>query len=250
MEKDHRGARNGPHFIDAILAIALGILAVIVLGLTANVIHTFQNTGDDGLGAPVWTLLCCIYTLIVVAYILATKLLGGRLYHHIVHLALLGVGIVFWLAAWASYAAWATRWHFLSYDNIFGSDYYFSTRTVWQCGAAAAGLGALIFLLFIAAFALAALNFLRGRKNNTVAGPASTQAQPGGVYQQSGPGHNNQYEMQGGVGQGPQLDKHGNHLPQDQAVHQHPPYPQDSYPQDQTYPQQPAYLPHGAPAQQ
>lgn len=70
-------------------------------------------------------------------------------------------GVIFWLAAFGSMAAWAAAWgivdsaasRYTSYTSYYVKRAYTSSEvnqqeTAWRCVAAAAGLGALIWLVF------------------------------------------------------------------------------------------------------
>jgi hypothetical protein len=80
-------------------------------------------------------------------------------------------GVIFWLSAWGSLAAWAAVGNIVYTPSLYLSDrdlgarrarssssgdptfdsvedyerYYKKERTAWQCAAAAAGLGALVW---------------------------------------------------------------------------------------------------------
>ncbi|UNI23052.1 hypothetical protein JDV02_008895 [Purpureocillium takamizusanense] len=219
--------------------------SLIVLGLSASIIHDLYL---DELGLAI---AVSIITWIVVAYALSTeKVSAWHVGYHVLAVVVLdGFMLVMWLAAWAAVAARRATFRIPTsvsecFDNgdlvnskscmrkrdIFRRDILFKKGQAQM--SAAAGIGALVWLLFIVTFVWTMVNFLRGRKDGRFPIGAPSSAGAGGSAEPK-------VEQQPMVPQQPVQP-----MPQPQATQpqQQPPYGQ--YPPAQSpYQQQPPYSP-------
>jgi hypothetical protein len=135
MEAQPMNQPEAPHKVNVILMGIIGILSIVVLGLSANAVATFHYTAFET-AAPVWAILCCIYTFAVVAYVFVTNFAMPQAFRKFVLLAMLAFGSLIWLISWTTFAGWATTfaiadgvadWAYDYGDDFYGddSDYYF-----------------------------------------------------------------------------------------------------------------------------
>ncbi|KND87289.1 hypothetical protein TOPH_08065 [Tolypocladium ophioglossoides CBS 100239] len=252
MEQTHNEVASGhvletPIWVFAI-RIAQIVLSIIILGLAANIAHDLYL---DELGLAI---AVSVLTWIIVAYALTTEKVPDwhAGYHIVAVLALDAFLLILWLAAWAAAAAKRALFKVpttvsgcVDNGSTFNSKNCFvkrdSIEILFKRGldemAAIAGLGALVWILFIATFVWTLLQFLAGRKEGRFPidmGTASTAATTTTA--------NNTYQMEPKVEQQPlQPEATGQYQQPPQPVQspyeQQPPY---SPPQDpQAYPQYP-----------
>jgi len=157
------------------LRIAQTIFAVLILALTAFSMSTLTNI----LGSFGYNIFCCVYTFITLTYLCAGPVFFLALWNMWAALVLEIFAVVFWLSGWASLAAWAALGNYVydvadsySYgidDDYYGiddhyRDLYKKQRTAWQCAAAAAGLGALLWVSFIVSLVVYSVHLHRHRR--------------------------------------------------------------------------------------
>ncbi|KAH6609468.1 hypothetical protein Trco_002814 [Trichoderma cornu-damae] len=150
------------------------LISLIIFALAARLIHD-AYLDEEGLALAI-----AIITWIVSLYaILTEKLLAlNHLYHVVAVIVLDGVMMILWLATFAAVAAKRAKYVFdITVDGCFDNGSLFNSKTcyrkrdviLFKSGAdmlsAIAGLGALVWLLFIATFAWTLYGFLTGRKN-------------------------------------------------------------------------------------
>lgn len=132
------------------IRIAILVLSVLVLGLIAFSLSVWTVVVD----AFAFGIFCCIYNFIVGGYLIVSVARFVNFWNCWAVLALDIIGVVFWLAAWASMASWASSKKFLggARSGLFSSfimrrsDHpYNKHKGSWQAAAAASGLGALIW---------------------------------------------------------------------------------------------------------
>lgn len=149
------------------------LISVGVLGLAARLIH---EVSMDEVGLA---LAIALITFIVVAYVLITEKVSSchKAYHIVAVLTLDGLLMVLWLATFA--AAAARRGEFTETRCYTGSSfntepcYFDGTVGLLELGAAMlsaiAGLGALVWVLFIVTFVWTLVMLLQGRKQGRFA---------------------------------------------------------------------------------
>jgi len=189
MESQIVNQPQAPHKVNVILLGIIGILTIIVLGLSANAVASYHYSAF-ATAAPVWAILSCLYTFAVVGYVLVTTFAIPAAFRKVVLLAMLAFGILLWLISWTTFAGWAVTYDAARvvadlgdiYDGYGYSGFDLGSvpgvdkgLTAWRCGAAAAGLGALIDVLFIASFIFALLRFFNDRKGQNIQAPYSGQ---------------------------------------------------------------------------
>ena len=158
------------------IRVAILVLTVLVLALTAFSMSTFSFTAD----AFAFNIFCCVYNFIVTAYLIVSVARFIQLWNCWAALVLDVVGVIFWLAAWSTMASWSAATKIVNsvgdFGSIFGSlsgiirratstksrysssgssssssfmsnyeNTYAKQKRAWQAGAAASGLGALIW---------------------------------------------------------------------------------------------------------
>ncbi|KAF4973422.1 hypothetical protein FZEAL_9335, partial [Fusarium zealandicum] len=175
------------------------LIALIILGLCARMMHD-AYLDEHGL-----SLAIALLTWLAVAYIVLTEKISAlhSAYHIVGVLVFDGLLIVLWLAAWAATAARRAKYVVPVWaDNCFddGSTLDSKTCEIFKRGtvdkrdvilfktglamlSAIAGLGALVWLLFIATFVWTLIMFLRGRKEGRFAMGTSGATTPSNNYQ-------------------------------------------------------------------
>jgi len=181
--------------------IAQILLSIIILGLAAYGIDHFTQGGaeapDKVEAAFGFAIFVVIYTWIAVGYNLAASTFFVAFWNCWAVLALEIVAVVFWLAAFALLGDWASDYKFMtekttSYgdyqsipgisdlldgilkrrqfydvdnvvDNAAADDAFKKAKGVWQSGAAASGLGAIVWVLFIVTLVVYAISLQRHR---------------------------------------------------------------------------------------
>lgn len=164
------------------IRIAQAVLSLIILGLAAYGVATLVDYG----GSFGFNIFCALYTWIVVGYLLGTSAFAIGLWNCWAALVLEIFGVIFWLCAWGSMAAWAAVWNWAGGyggSSYGGSSYYGyindilykrdlvkrvtykEQKTAWQCVAAASGLGALVWILFLVTLITYSIHLHRHRKN-------------------------------------------------------------------------------------
>ncbi|QYS97344.1 MARVEL domain-containing protein [Trichoderma simmonsii] len=231
------------------------LISLVILALAARLMHdAYLDEEGLALAIAIITWLVCLYV------ILSEKLPTLNEFYHVVAVIVLdGVMMILWLATFAAVAAKRAQFKFnVRVDGCFDDGSLFNSKTcykkrdfvkkrdviLFKSGgdmlSAIAGLGALVWLLFIATFVWTLYSFLQGRKAgrflfDNESAPVQTiamepkqdqQAQqqqtlipPQGVAQP-----NAQYPPQGQYPQGQ--------------------YPQDQYPPQSTSPYPPAQSPY------
>ncbi|KAH7156664.1 hypothetical protein EDB81DRAFT_397774 [Dactylonectria macrodidyma] len=239
---------QAPLWITALRGLAL-FISVIILGLCATLMH------DAYLPEEGFSLAMALFTWFGLGYILVTEKVRSlnSAYNIIAVIVIDGLLMVLWLAAFASMAALRAGYVYdVNVSNCVddGSLIDSTTCTVskralvernnvvlFKSGlamtAAIAGLGALVWLIFIACFVWTLLGFLRGRKEGRFA-MGSTTATP-----------NNNYQMENKVAEATPMS------PQSYPSQTQPQAPPVAYQDTQYQQQQPGgYPPQGQPYQQ
>ncbi|ODA79214.1 hypothetical protein RJ55_04807 [Drechmeria coniospora] len=199
MDQHHPGAVGQADVLETpiwvlVVRIFQILLSVIILALAGRVAHDLYL---DELGLAI---AVPILTWIVVGYgIVTEKVVPWNVAYHVLAVLVLdGFMLVMWLATWAAVAAKRAQFKFPTqvqscFDNgsIFGSMSCARKRglellkrdMLFKGGqnmmSAAAGLGALVWLLFIVTFVWTLVMFLRGRKDGrfpVVGGASSSTA--------------------------------------------------------------------------
>jgi len=136
-----------PFFV-TIIRIAQLVLTIIILGLAGNTINglTGGSGATFGLEPLGFTIFCCVWTLLVNAYLLATPIFLPVAYNMWGHLALEALSWLFWLSGFASTASWASARSGWGNDSFLG--YPSSYKSYWATAAAAAGMGAIMWILY------------------------------------------------------------------------------------------------------
>ncbi|SPJ79958.1 uncharacterized protein FTOL_08349 [Fusarium torulosum] len=172
------------------------LLSLVILGLCARLMH------DATLPEEAFSLAVAIITWIVIAYAVITEKISSlrSAYHIIAVICLDGLMVILWLAAWAATAARRAKYvvpvnTYGCYDdgsladsktcNIFKRDgeNVILFKTGLAMLAAVAGLGALVWILFIVTFVWTLVMFLRGRKEGRFAVDTSALTTPSNNYQ-------------------------------------------------------------------
>jgi uncharacterized membrane protein len=176
------------------IRIAQVSLSVLILALAAFALSAIPYGNTFGtFGFNIFT---CMFTLIVGAYLLITPLRAPKLYNCWAALVLEIFGVIFWLSAFATLASWASLGLLTvgslrkrdakksssssssssSSNDVFGSDYldnitkeaeerYARYRAGWRCAGAAAGLGGIVWILFMITLITYSIFLHRHRKN-------------------------------------------------------------------------------------
>ncbi|KAI9840670.1 MAG: hypothetical protein M1837_001394 [Sclerophora amabilis] len=153
------------------------ILTVLVLALVAYATSELGYTGMvDAYGVNLFT--CCA-TFIVITYSIVSSVAVHSLYNMWAVLALEIFLIIMWLVSFALLASRSANFYFSTGSSW---DYCYScwwkrdlgpdalekraapSSTPWVCGAAASGLGGLLFLTFILTLAIHSLDLWRHRR--------------------------------------------------------------------------------------
>lgn len=167
-----------------ILRIVEIVLSILVLALAANTIDGFSKVLQSTAATSAATeplgfiVFCCIWTWLVNAYLIATPLYMPVAYNMWAHLALEIISWIFWLAGWASTASWAADWA-KWFDGATGK-----VLGRWATGAAAAGLGALIWIIVTVTLVVFALRLKAFRED-----PANPHASGLGLAEKGGESH-------------------------------------------------------------
>ncbi|OCK92349.1 uncharacterized protein K441DRAFT_697791 [Cenococcum geophilum 1.58] len=155
------------------ILIAQIVLAIIVLGLAA-----YSATFHIWFGGNGYAFFCSIASFIINGYYIASTLALPAIYNCWVFLILECLHVVWWLACWADLAAWASAYS-SAYDITTLSlpkACYFDADFEMVCEdakkhknaiAAAAGIGALLWLLAIVSLAIFAINVHRHRTSGS-----------------------------------------------------------------------------------
>ncbi|KAI1267469.1 hypothetical protein F5Y18DRAFT_424565 [Xylariaceae sp. FL1019] len=233
-----------------VLRIIQFVLGIIVLGLTAYCVAVFPVTGA-ALG-----IFTAIVTLISSIYILVAHFKSPRAYNYWAVLGLDIFLVLFWLISFAVLASQAAA--VLSVAEYYDGDYYYDdyatiSYTFGGIAAAAAGIGAILWVFYIATLVLHSIGLHRHRKAglHAMPGNAATSVEAGAAA--GVPAGGEKVEMQ------PQQP---NQAPQPQTYYANQAVsPQQSYvsPQQyagheqQGYPpqqqqQQPPYYPQSSPS--
>ncbi|KAF8453924.1 hypothetical protein BGX38DRAFT_1141216 [Terfezia claveryi] len=146
-----------PPFVP-IIRIAQLILSIVIIGLAGNTLNGFNGgTGFTlGLEPLAFMIFCCVWTLVINAYLLATLILIPAAYNMWVHLAVEAIAWIFWLSAWAATASWASTWSFYS-------DYSGKVYSYWATAAAAAAMGTIMWVMYTVTLAFFCLKLYKQR---------------------------------------------------------------------------------------
>ncbi|KAF2747648.1 hypothetical protein M011DRAFT_50150 [Sporormia fimetaria CBS 119925] len=218
------------------------ILAIIILGLDAYGIHYIAYN------ALIFSLVTCILTLGICAYIIGTTLFLNKLYNAYIVLALHLFMIIFWIVdlglvanlarLWSNplYAELATLAYTSDYDYYFddysvkrrstGSLHKRDTTTGAYYGALCAGavFAAAQFALWILSAVFVAMYLNKRRSEAT---PATGQPPVETKHETVPPPQQQQQQPQPQYQQSPQPYPVQPHYPQQQPQQQYNPYPQD-----------------------
>ncbi|KAI0151587.1 hypothetical protein GGR57DRAFT_470787 [Xylariaceae sp. FL1272] len=171
-----------------ILRIVQLVLGVIVLGLTAYSLAVFPVSGA-ALG-----IFTAIVTLISSIYILVAHYGPPRAYNY---WAILGLDIflvLFWLISFAVLASQAAA--VLSVASYYDGDYVAISNTFGGILAAAAGIGALLWVFYVATLVLHSIGLHRHRKAGLHAMPGKAATNPEGGVAAGVPAGGEKVEMQ------------------------------------------------------
>jgi hypothetical protein len=241
------------------IRVAQFLVALIIVGLAGALMHD-AYLDEEGLALAIG-----LFTWIIVAYIVVTEKISSlhKAYNVIAVLALDGFLVILWLATWAATAA--RRAKFVVDVSVSGCSDDGSLISSISCNvikrsnvllfksgaamlAAIAGLGALVWLLFIASFVWTLLAFLKGRKEGRFAfGSGSDEAN----YQATPPAEQPmamqpQQPMQPQTTGGQYPPPAGTYPPQYPPQGQYQPQPpQEAYPQQTQQAQYPQAYPQG-----
>ncbi|PWW76197.1 hypothetical protein C7212DRAFT_279134 [Tuber magnatum] len=172
------GAYTDQHVVEQppwlkFIRIAQVSLALLILALAAFALSAIPYGNTFGtFGFNIFT---CIFTFVVGSYLLLTPIKAPHLYNCWAALVLEIFGVIFWLSAFATLASWASL-GLLTIDNIFDSDYfeeqkkeaeerYARYQAGWRCAGAAAGLGGIVWILFMITLITYSIFLHRHRKN-------------------------------------------------------------------------------------
>ncbi|KIL84869.1 hypothetical protein FAVG1_11739 [Fusarium avenaceum] len=230
------------------------LFSLIVLGLCARLVH------DASLPEELFCIAVAVITWVVIAYAVLTEKISSfrTAYHIIAVICLDGLMVILWLAAWAATAARRAKYvvpvnTYGCYDdgslsdsktcNIFKRDG--ENVILFKSGlamlAAAAGVGALVWLLFIATFVWTLVMFVRGRKEGRFPIDTSALTTPSNNYQME----NKVSESQPMTQPQPQQGQAVPQYQQQPAPGQFDPQQQQQYPpQSAPSPYQPAQSPY------
>jgi len=153
-----------------IIRVVQFVLSVVVLGLVGNTISGVNKYYDasrlsNELEPLSFLIFCCVWTWLVIAYLIVTPLALPVAYNMWAQLALEAISWIFWLAGFASTASFASDWapYFEgSKGKIFG---------YWASAAAGAAMGALVWILFTVTLVVFSLRLHAYRQD-----PANAQA--------------------------------------------------------------------------
>lgn len=242
------------------------LISLIIVGLCGRLMH------DATLDEEALSLAIAIIAWIVIAYALFTEKIPSlqNAYHIIAVLSLDALMMVLWLAAWAATAV--RRAKYVVPVNAYGCVDDGSLTDSKTCNifkrdgenvilfksglamlAAVAGLGALVWILFIVTFVWTLVMFLRGRKEGRFAVNLAASSSPSNNYQMETKVNEGQPMVQPVQPQGvpqqqyQQQPVQGQFVPQQQQ--QYPPQgtPSPYQPAQSPYQQQGAYPPPAAP---
>jgi hypothetical protein len=171
-------------------------LSFIILALTSFAITVVP--GGNAFGTFGFNVFCTLYTFIAVAYILVTPARAVQLYNCWAALVLEIFGVIFWLCGFATMASWASVMVYITspmsvftrdakkksggsggYSDTSDSVYGDSIDTItanaqaaveryvagWRCAAAAGGLGAIVWVLFMITLITFSVHLHRHRTN-------------------------------------------------------------------------------------
>jgi len=104
-------------------------------------------------------------------------------------------GVIFWLCGFATLAAWAavgnyTTGYITSYNTVYNAGLS-SWNSAWQCSSAAAGLGALVWVLYMVSLITFSIFLHRHRvnpENGNLPDDGSPAVEPHVVESKSGHG--------------------------------------------------------------
>lgn len=221
------------------------LISLVILALAARLMHD-AYLDEEGLALAI-----AIITWIVTMYAILSEKVPTlhHIYHVVAVIVLDGVMMILWLATFAAVAAKRAKFVYnVSVDACFDDGSLFNSKTcfkkrdviLFKSGgdmlAAIAGLGALVWLLFIASFAWTLHGFLMGRRDGRFL--FDTEAAP---TQQT-------FVMEPKQDQAQQQQQ--TLIPPQNTAQpntQYPPqgqYPQDQYPPQTTSPYPPAQSPY------
>lgn len=236
------------------------LISLAILGLAADLAHD-AYLDEEGLALAV-----SLITWIVTLYAILTERLPTlyQLYHVVAIIVLDGVMMILWLATFAAVAARRAQFVFnVSVQGCFNDGSLFNSETCYKKRdigkrdvilfkrggdmlSAIAGLGALVWLLFIATFAWTLHNFLKGRKEGRFLFDNET-ATPQTIAMETKHDTQAQQQAQQQVPLQPQPAAHptAQYPPQEQYQQgQYPPQTTSPYPPAQSpYPPQATYSP-------
>ncbi|CAZ81227.1 unnamed protein product [Tuber melanosporum] len=170
------------------IRIAQVSLSVLILALAAFALSAIPYGNTFGtFGFNIFT---CMFTLIVGAYLLITPLRAPKLYNCWAAFVLEIFGVFFWLSPFATQASWASLGLLtVDYlDNITkeAEERYARYRAGWRCAGAAAGLGGIVWILFMITLITYSIFLHRhkkkpGKKNLPENGSPAKEGGEGGI---------------------------------------------------------------------
>ncbi|KAI0514852.1 hypothetical protein F5B22DRAFT_222482 [Xylaria bambusicola] len=173
-----RGVPTLPKLFNYIV-ITIILLSVIILGLAAHARALSGNYYYES-GVPGFLIFASIWTWLVYGAVLAVAQYAPQFYYRIGVLVGQLLSLLFWIAGWTWAASWAA--YTLSFDNYRS---YEPIRGHWktfgQTTAACAGIGALIWVLCVAAliiFCTACIRSPSTSNNNVELADVSKQNAP------------------------------------------------------------------------
>jgi len=153
-----------PSFLRIIRYVQLALSVIIIALMGYSMSQITYSLGSFG-----YAIFCCVYNFIAIGYLIFSSMNAPLLWNCWAALVLDIFGVIFWISAWGSLAAWAAVGN-IAYDysggysgytgTYSGSSYYDEKNksyeraykemykklyAAWQTTAAAAGLGAIVW---------------------------------------------------------------------------------------------------------
>lgn len=224
-------------------------VAVLIMILTAVAAAGFGTGNIPGFNMAwfsfVWTLAYFIWLLVAVVF-------QPSVYHYWAHLAVEGLTCVWWLVSFSLLASEASA--LADLESYTGFIFYITynitgrTRVAIDCTKAAAGIGALEWILFVTSLIFLTISILNHRKTEAAAAPApAAQTAPVQQVAQQQPVQQPQavYHQQPGVYQQQQPQPaYAQQAPSPQAYQTPPPQAAYQQPPPQQYQVAPGTEPH------
>jgi hypothetical protein len=147
------------------------VLSIVILGLAGYTLNKLKGE-DGGFGAAIgynldpigFIVFSCVWTWLVNAYLIVTPLWFPAAYNMWGHLFADVTATLFWLAGFAAVADWASKWKkAFTLGSFFGGSS--EPAPYWKTAAAAAGLGAIMWILFLIITVVFVLRLMKHRND-------------------------------------------------------------------------------------